>query len=77
MATTNDRDAARLRMTHELTDDELANSPLADLAKRCGYTSLKSACNDLRFWGQTLGETEAFFREEEASILARAEGRVS
>jgi hypothetical protein len=49
---------------YDLTDHEIENSHLADLAKEAGFASLKAHLNDSRGWKRTVGEIEADLKEQ-------------
>jgi hypothetical protein len=49
---------------YDMTDSEVENSPLADLAKRAGYASLKSLLNENHMWAADTVSIEAFLRDQ-------------
>lgn len=51
-------------IAYDLTDHEIENSYLADLAKEAGYASLKAHLNDSRGWKMTVGEIETDLKEQ-------------
>jgi hypothetical protein len=55
-----------MKKAYDLTPSELVNSPLAELARKAGYASLKSMLNDLNLWGGDLDLIANFLGEQVA-----------
>lgn len=51
-------------LLHNLSDWEIENGPLAELAKQAGYASLKAMANDLRMWNATTEEIRKFLLDQ-------------
>ena len=55
-----------MKKAYDLTPSELVNSPLADLARKAGYASLKSMLNEGSMWGEDLEKVSIFLSEQVA-----------
>jgi len=51
-------------LLNQLSDWEVENGLLADLAKHAGYASLKAMANDLKMWNATTDEVQKFLLDQ-------------
>ena len=62
--------------TYDLIESEMTDTHLANLAKACGYPSLRVALNQGPHWGNTLADTQRFFEEKLAEINGLADAKI-
>jgi len=53
-----------MKKAYDLTPSELVNSPLAELARKAGYASLKSYLNEQDLWSAEIASIEKDLNEQ-------------